>query len=158
MNTQSKIRDWNPDEGDARQGDVYLFRIPDTIKISNVLEIEPRAGRLVLLAGEFSGHHHAIKLPQSEINEKQGRSLPHNNARPGNARMYRDARAAEALVQAGELTRGDLCIGFLVVETGPVVLRHEEHDAIRIPIGRYYCGRQIESTVAERDRERLVQD
>ena len=73
----------------------------------------------------------------------------------GVARLYRDADAARALVSVGELTRADLCIGFLVVEHGPVALKHEEHDAIRIPVGRYYVGRQVESAG---DRERIVWD
>lgn len=29
-----KIHDWNPDEGDALQGDVCLFRLPDNIKLN----------------------------------------------------------------------------------------------------------------------------
>jgi hypothetical protein len=28
------IHDWNPDEGDALQGDVCLFRIPDHIRVA----------------------------------------------------------------------------------------------------------------------------
>jgi hypothetical protein len=36
-----------------------------------------------------------------------------------------------------------------------VVLSHEEHDGIRLPIGRYLIGRQIESAGAD---EHLVAD
>lgn len=155
-----KVIDWNPDEGDARQGDVYLFRVPDSLAIATSDEIKPRANKLVLLEGEMTGHHHAIglRLPEPTMfrDEAVARDVTaQSGVDAGTAKLYRDAAAAQALVRANELTRADLCIGFLVVEGEPAVLRHEEHDAIRIPVGRYYCGRQVESAGAE---ERIVRD
>ena len=48
------IRDWNPVAGDARQGDVYLFRVPDDLEISTLAEVKRRGDRLVLLEGEMT--------------------------------------------------------------------------------------------------------
>jgi len=151
------LRDWNPDDGDARQGDVYLFRVPESLGISTTEEIRPSADRLVLLEGELSGHHHAIHFPQCAMfrDDAIARTLAAADAAIGSARLYRDSKAARALVEAGELTRADLCIGFLVVESAPVTLNHDEHDAIRVPVGRYYVGRQAEPAGAE---QRLVRD
>ncbi len=152
------IRDWNPDAGDARQGDVYLFRVPDDLEISTLAEVKRRTDRLVLLEGEMTGHHHAIYSPQPAMfrDDAFARSSPAQiDTGLGVARLYRDADAARALVSVGELTRADLCIGFLVVEHGPVALKHEEHDAICIPVGRYYVGRQVESAG---HMERIVWD
>lgn len=152
------IKDWNPSEGDARQGDVYLFLIPDDLVISTNEEIRPRDGNLVLLEGELTGHHHAIglRLPEPTMfrDEAVARDIAVKSGL-GTARLYRDANAAQSLVSHGELARADLCIGFLIVENESVCLKHEEHDAIRIPAGRYYVGRQVESAGAE---ERVVRD
>jgi hypothetical protein len=153
-----KIRHWNPDEGDARQGDVYLFRVPDDLAISMAHEIKPRDGRLVLLEGEITGHHHAIGLRLPEPVAFRDDAIARNLSAEsgiGTARLYRDAAAARKLVHRGELTRDDLCIGFLIVEGAAVALKHEEHDAIHIPAGRYYVGRQIENAGTE---ERIVRD
>lgn len=40
-----KIHDWNPDDGDALQGDVCLFRVPDHIEIDTSDEIAASYGR-----------------------------------------------------------------------------------------------------------------
>ena len=71
------------------------------------------------------------------------------------ARLYRDPAAVEAMRVAGIITRVDLAVAVLVVETGPMCLSHEEHDTIRIPPGEYLIGRQIESAGAE---ERVIAD
>lgn len=151
------IRDWNPDDGDAYQGDVCLFRLPDNITINMADEIKPRDHRLILAEGEVTGHHHAITLERPTISKAETdkmldavvKASRKRKATVGIARMFRDPAAADALVRAGELTTGVLAIGFLVVEGAPVVLRHDEHDAIRIPIGRYYVGAQQEWSAAE---------
>ena len=59
-------------------------------------------------------------------------------------------------MDSGVIVVGD-CDGLLVAETpgAPVELRHEEHDGIRIPVGNYLIGRQVESAGAE---ERVVAD
>lgn len=155
------IHDWNPDEGDALQGDVCLFRMPDHIKIDTSDEITPKNGRLILAEGEITGHHHAIWMrnPPTKFREDgagSGVSEADTTAmvakatkkKTGTAKLYRDPEAVRALVRAGELTTEALAIGILVVERHPVVLRHDEHDAIRIPPGRYYVGGQAEFDAA----------
>lgn len=215
-----KIHDWNPDKGDACQGDVLLFRIPDSITLDLSAEIKPNDNRLVLAEGEVTGHHHAIflrnapvmfredgsggglsflKLPTPEEvfqaaspqlraaytkHEQRVRASDVDDyLRPGPgvaslvramvradeaiqeqtsdrvdvgaAKLYRDPAAIRALVDAKELRDERLAIGVLVVEGAPVALRHDEHDAIRIPPGRYYVGGQQEWDAAE---ARRVQD
>jgi len=170
------IRDYDPTKGQAFQGDVAIVPIPDGIAINTADEIAPIDGRLILQEGEVTGHHHAVTLdPQGRSahfrpadavatdvlasatpalrRRLSGKSAPASIA--GAARMYRDRDAARAMVTAHILDRDDLCVGFLVVEGAPVIVRHEEHDAICIPAGRYYIGRQVESAGAE---ERLVAD
>ena len=153
------IHDWNSDDGDCLQGDVILFKLPAGFKFSTADEIVPRDNRLVLAEGEVTGHHHAIKLVPMPVmfrDDALARDLMAQAAAPiGAARLYRDLNAVSRLVQAGELFTDRLAIGFLVVEGGPVVLRHDEHDAIRIPAGRYYVGGQQEWDAAE---ARRVQD
>lgn len=153
------IHDWNPDEGDALQGDVCLFRMPDHIKIDTSDEITPKNGRLILAEGEITGHHHAIwdRNPPtmfredgagSGVSEADTTAMVAKATKTGTAKLYRDPEAVRALVRAGELTTEALAIGILVVERHPVVLRHDEHDAIRIPPGRFYVGGQAEFDAA----------
>ncbi len=164
-----KIHDWDPSQGDALQGDVCIFRLPDSIVISTEDEIRPENGRLVVASGEVTGHHHAIFLRNAPVMFREDGSgagvvsaadtaamvKKATRKKTGTARLYRDPDAVQALIACGELLRADLAIGFLIVEGGPVVVRHEEHDGIRLDPGRYYCGNQIESVGAE---ERVVRD
>jgi len=163
-----KIKNWDPSKGDAQQGDVILFRVPERMKLDTSREIEARDNRLILAEGEITGHHHAIwdRNPPTMLREDGSgagisttdteRMLKAATAkRSGTAKLYEDRTTITALVSAGELAHDRLAIGFLVVEHAPVVLRHDEHDAIRIPPGRYYVGRQAEYDGAE---ERRVQD
>lgn len=160
-----KIHDWNPDDGDALQGDVCLFEIPDDIEIDTSEEILPRDGKLILAEGEITGHHHAIWMrntPTMFREDGSGSGVAESDtaamvakatkAKTGTAKLYRDRTAITALVRAGALTTEALAIGILVVEKMPVVLRHDEHDAIRIPCGRYYVGGQREWDAAEARR------
>jgi hypothetical protein len=152
-----RIHSWNPDKGDALQGDVCLFRIPDHIKVDTTDEIAAKDGRLVLAEGEVTGHHHAIwgRNPPAMFREDGAGSgvsetdtaamvAKATKATTGTAKLYRDPKAIQALVRNGDLTTEALAIGVLVVSKAPVVLRHDEHDAIRIPPGRYYVGGQAE--------------
>lgn len=150
MNTQI----WDPSKGDALQGDVILFRVPDSIVISDKDEIPARDNRLILAEGEVTGHHHAIGLrpPMYFRDDGLAQELMVKAPVAGIARLFRDARAVAMLVQCGELTTGRLAIGFLVVADAPVVLRHDEHDPIKIPPGRYYVGGQREWDAAEARR------
>ncbi len=153
------VHDWNPAKGDACQGDVYLFRIPDSIPINTKDEILPRDNKLILAEGEVTGHHHAIWMKYTQITHFHDEALARAESAKIEdepiAKLYRDPAAIRALVQAGELTTNDLAIGILVIENAPMVLRHDEHDAIRIPPGRFYVGAQREWDAAQ---ERRVAD
>lgn len=160
-----KIHDWSPDKGDALQGDVCLFRVRDSVKIDLSDEITPRDGRLILAEGEITGHHHAIWMrnpPVSFRDDGAGSGVSATDTAAmiatatktnvGTAKLYRDPNAVAALMRCGELTTDALAIGFLVVEGKSTVLRHDEHDAIRIPPGRYYVGGQAEFDAASMRR------
>ncbi len=184
------VRDFDPRDGQAFQGDIAIVPIPPSITVAQVEEIAPIDGRLIIQEGEASGHHHAIRLPGQveiarfrddgsgsgggELRDARGDARENKPKRPrvraivahilgratspraqAAARLYRDHRAVRALFAAGILTRTDLAIGCLVVEGGDVVIGHEEHDGIRLPPGRYYIGRQIESAGAD---ARIVAD
>jgi hypothetical protein len=154
----SNVRDYDHAKGQAFQGDVCIFRLPDALaaKLSRIDQVEPVEGRLILQAGEFSGHHHAIKLPQPVMFHDGALAQQlEAKTKPATARMFRDAALASALISDGALTRADLCVGFLEIEGGAMTVNHEEHDGIRLPEGIYYCGRQVESAGAE---ERVVAD
>lgn len=165
-----KVHEWDPSKGDARQGDLFIFRCPDELELKRSDEVKPTGADLRLLEGEMTGHHHQIglKLPQPTMyhdgalavdtkveTEAMDMLATATAEKYGTARMYKDDSAAQQLVNLGELTRTDLMIGFLEVTNGPVELRHEEHDTIKIPEGLYYVGRQVESAGAE---ERVVAD
>lgn len=164
-----KVHDWDPNEGDALQGDVCLFKIPSHISVSTDDEIAPEAnGRLIIASGEVTNHHHAIwgRNPPAMFREDgAGAGVSESDtvamiakvtkAKTGTAKLYRDPKAIQALVRAGELSTEALAIGILVVSKAPVVLRHDEHDAIRIQPGRYYVGGQAEFDAAAMRR---VQD
>lgn len=168
---RSKVRRFDPAEGQAFQGDVAIIPMPAGIKVSRHDEISAVEGRLILQEGEVSGHHHAINLRAKNFQMQPAVSgdpllatkdpslkkalggMP--KAAVGIARMYRDGAAIQKMVSLGILTRTDLAIGCLVVEGEPVMLGHEEHDTIEIPPGQYVIGRQVESAGAE---ERVVRD
>ena len=163
-----KAKTWNPDEGDALQGDVILMRVPDDVTISTDDEISPNGNRLILAEGEITGHHHAIWLRNPPVMLRDdgagsGASLSDTEAmvakatakKTGIAKLYRDPAAVTALVSQGELEHDRSAIGFLLVEGGAVTLQHDEHDPISIPPGRYYVGGQQEWDAAE---ARRVQD
>lgn len=165
-----KIRDYDPTQGQAFQGDIAIIPIPAGIEISTVQEIAPVKGRLILQEGEVSGHHHAIDLRQKNFraqptiagdplmatrSPKLRKLLGGAASAPATARMYRDDKTVTAMVSKGILTRADLVVALLVIEGGPMSVTHEEHDGIRLPAGRYLISRQVESVGAE---ERVVVD
>lgn len=147
----------------AFQGDVLIAPLTATQAkaLDRSHEVSPVAGRLILQEGEVSGHHHAIRLPGQPYvamfrDDALARDLATAAAVPvGHARLFRDPALGQRLVRDGLLTRTDLVVGYLIVEGAPMLLTHEEHDAIRLPVGTYLIGRQIESAGAE---ERHVQD
>lgn len=151
------IRDYDPAEGDLCQGDVILFRLPDGYIPSKTQPIPPRAGQLILAEGEMTGHHHAIWFnPPMFRDDALARALenvaPAEAAQVASAALYRDDGLTARLVSAGHLTTTALAIGYLTAEGEPAVLRHQEHDAIRIPPGDYYVGRQQEFHAGEARR------
>ena len=167
------IHDFDPTKGQAFQGDVSIIPIPIGITISLADEIKPVDGKLILQEGEMTGHHHHVALldrprpapasPAKPISTKRtkkavegliGDALAGKIAVP-TARLYRDPSVARAMQRAGLLTRADLAVAVLIVENGPMVVSHQEHDGIRLPAGNYLIGRQIESAGAE---ERVVED
>ena len=160
-----EIRDYDPSQGMAFQGDVSIIPLPADIKINRADEISPVAGRLILLEGEVSGHHHAVALmecaapvaldePNLVVERLISNAIAGKIALPS-ARLFRDPSVGEELRRRGLITRTDLIVGILVVEVGPMCLAHEEHDCIRLPVGNYLIGRQVEGTGAE---ERKVAD
>lgn len=156
------IRDYDPSEGYAFQGDVSIVPIPSSIKIDHSDEISASGHRLILAEGEITGHHHAIDLLARHAPDAPNPTIERliSDANAGSiplpsAKLFRDVKAVEAMRAMGIITRPDLTVAVLVIETGPMVLSHDEHDGIRIPPGAYLVGRQVESAGAE---ERPVQD
>jgi hypothetical protein len=160
-----KTRDFDPAQGQAYQGDVAIVPIPDGVKISRRHEIKPRDGNLILQEGEVTSHHHHIRVanfksntaivgdPVMNVRDTRLRKALTGGAKiaAATARMFRDTNVASEMERRGILTRTDLMVGALVVEGGPVVILHQEHDGIRLPPGKYYIGRQVESAgVGER--------
>ncbi len=160
------IHEFDKTRRGAPQGDLMIFRLTDAeaARLAGT-ELKPATrGVIRLLEGEVTGHHHEIvtggaasehagadeaaALATAELAIARARVA----ARTGTARLLSDERLAASLPW---LRRTDLMIGFLQVTGGPVILRHPEHDAIRLPEGAYYVGRQIESAGAE---ERMVAD
>lgn len=161
------IVDFDPARGQAYQGDVAIVPVPPALagRLNRSVEVSPVSGRLILQEGEVTGHHHGIDVldrPMAEASPRRSMAAGKlmADALAGSipvpsARLYRDPALAEAMVRDGPLARADLCVGFLVVEHGPMVVSHQEHAGIRLPEGVYYIGRQVESVGAE---ERRVAD
>lgn len=161
-----QIRDWNPKDGPAAQGDVLIARLPegcpDPAKKGEEIRADER-GFLLLQEGEATGHFHAIwqTEPARFHDAALARELeaPADETVPGTARLYRSETATNWLVARGYDIEW-LVIGYLVVKYGPVTVRHSrgdgawagEHDAIRVPPGRYYVGGQREMDAGEARR------
>lgn len=166
-----KIVDYDPSLGQAFQGDVSIIPIPAGIAIATHDEIKPIDGRLIIQEGEVSGHHHAIdfsrqrQFRQSAVladpvltpprDSRLHKAFGGRKEQLPTAKLYRDPNVAAQMQAKGILSRANLAIAALVVEGGPMVVSHEEHDGIRVPPGRYLVGRQVESAGAE---ERRVED
>lgn len=153
------IRDFDPKDGMAFQGDVSIVPVPHGWRPSEIDEIQPIDGRLILQEGEITGHHHAIyamrhipRFHDTALSTALSTS-PEAKAKAGTARLFRDPALAQRMASsAGPLTRSDLIVGFLVVESAPVVVTHEEHDGIRLIEVVYCIGNQVESAGAEERR------
>ncbi len=154
----SIVKDYDPTKGMAFQGDVSIVPVPHGWRPSTIDEIAPVEGRLILQEGEVTGHHHAIyfleNIPRFHDTALSATLEAKADAKP-TARLFRDPALAQRMVSEGPLTRADLCVGFLVVEGAPITVTHEEHDGIRLPVGVFYVGNQVESAGAD---ERRVAD
>lgn len=155
-----ELRKWNISDGSPVQGDLRLERLSDDearrLRKGAVLK-RCETGSMRLLEGEVTGHHHTIVGKYSLEGAAQFRDdglarEVEAASLQGSAMLYEDRDLAASLPW---LLRTDLMIGFLHVDGGPVNLEHPEHDAIQLPEGTYYVGRQIESAGAE---ERIVAD
>jgi len=97
------------------QGDLLIERVNDMEPAGTI--ISPDAtGAMVLAEGELTGHRHAIFERVT---------------------MFRDDALAREVP-------GDLYIGHLKVEGGPVTVRHQEHASIALGEGTYRVRRQRE--------------
>lgn len=164
-----QILDFDPKQGQAFQGDVSIIPIPSDVAIVRAHEIKPVDNKLILQEGELTGHHHHIALlyrpakaeravpgvkPSRKLQRLMADALAGKIKVP-TAKLYRDASVAAEMQRRGILARADLAVGCLVIEGGPMVVTHQEHDGIRLPVGNYLIGRQIESAGEE---ERRVAD
>lgn len=155
--------------GVARQGDVLIYKLPADVTINRTQVIDPKQGKLILLEGEMTGHHHHIAVldrpaareatkPTKTSKAVEGLLADAAAVTPAVATMYRDPEVANQLVKKRVLERADLMIAVLEIKGGGEVgllVEHQEHDPIRLLQGNYYIGRQIESAGAE---ERVVRD
>jgi hypothetical protein len=97
------------------QGDIILERVADAAP-SEPINVDPD-GAVVLARGEVTGHRHAFY---------------------GGAVMFRDDALARDLPP-------QLYLGHIkIADRGGATLKHEEHDAIKLPKGTYRVRRQRE--------------
>ena len=144
------------------QGDIIIWRLPADIEVDRSQKIAERDGRIIISEGETIGHFHAIELMGGSAvhrfrDDAMAYSLErgHTASRTGTATLYIDSAVTQELDRRRVLTRTNQCIGYLIVEGGPVVLSHPEHDGAHLPAGSYYVGFQSESVAGEMRR---VQD
>ena len=100
-----------------RQGDVLITEIAESTwpNEAEPVPLDPVKG-VVLAYGEATGHAHAIA--------------------PDEAMLYRSAPELVSVISQ---------IAYLhVAGPDPTILRHDEHDAIQLPPGRYRVIRQRE--------------
>lgn len=130
------IHDYDPGAGIAFQGDLAIVPGPALTDLRPD-EVEPRAGHLFIQSRSASGHHHFIVLSEQSGEEQ----VP--GSKPPSARLFR----LPPMPGSRGRSRGpyDFRLGALVVEHGPVVLRHATRDAIRIPVGIYYIHQRYDS-------------
>ena len=81
-----------------------IDKLPDGLE-----RVEPQSGRLVLMAGEKTGHHHAFYKESAEIDL--------------GVNMFRDPATGER---------------FIEILGGGAALKHEEHSTVIVPGGAIY--------------------
>lgn len=148
------------------QGDIWVMKLPDALKVTFEAEIPHAYGKLIVQEGEMTGHHHYVdtveRTPEtteddvdfSALDTKSLKALFTKRDEPC-AKFYSATKVAEQLVKEGILLRADLVIGLLNIENGPMKLYHQEHGSVPLSPGKYAVGRQIESVAGE---ERRVAD
>jgi hypothetical protein len=148
--------------GAARQGDVLIWPVPTEYTVSRQEKLPVKDGRIILLEGEATGHHHSIgvRLPMPTMFRDDAMAYSYvgpdvQTSIDGDASLYRDTELAQRLVRDGILMTAQLCVGFLEVTDAPISVTHQEHGAISVPPGLYYVGRQQEFSLGEM---RNVQD
>ncbi len=159
-----RVVDFDPAKGQAFQGDVAIVAVPADLAagLNRSDPVPAEGGRLILLEGELTGHHHAVDVLERPAQKPKpvraadpglvtAMGLRHEKGAPA---LFRDTALADRLVRANILARADLCVAFLTVEGGFVTVSHPEHDGIRLPEGCFYVGRQIES--AGEDERRVA--
>lgn len=144
---------YNPEYGQAYQGDVMVMPLPDGYAIGeDATKIQPASdGAIVLGEGEITGHRHAF-YPQEPV-----RFAPDAQRGDGDvisvgvATLWRDDRLLHRMLRDHLLQGGANALhrGFLRVDGAAVALKHEEHDTIMIPPGEYYVGGAREMDSAE---------
>jgi hypothetical protein len=136
------VRDYDPRQGQAFQGDLAIIPVPNDVAIATDEETRPVEGRLIFSLGKRNGCDHAISLGDDLPGTAQAPVAQSGaTAQTGTAHLYRDPAAAEQMVTRGLLTRS-IGINCLVVTGGAVVISHPEHDGIRVPPGNYLIVRQ----------------
>lgn len=143
---------YNPEKGQAYQGDVVIMPLPEGFSIgADAEKIRPASdGAIVLGEGEATGHRHAFYERSTGFAPDTQRGDGATVSR-GIATLWRDPALLRRMLQEGLLQEGarDLHRGFLSVQGDPVALRHEEHGTIMIPPGEYYVGGAREMDSAE---------
>ncbi len=147
-----KIVNFDPNKGMARQGDIIIWRLPDGFELNTQHKIKERDGRLILAEGEATGHRHSILARFEPVyfrdDAMAAASMAQFAPTIGTATLYQDDGLTQLLAKT-YLVSANLCVGYLRVCGAPVLLEHQEHDALRIPPGTYYVGRQQEFSAGE---------
>lgn len=116
----------------ARQGDVLIARverIPTCAK-----RIPTRGGRIILVKGEATGHHHSVPARGTTLLEPTD---------------YNDAEFLKIMKSAGFKDPATSGARFIEITQDNAELVHQEHDAITLPPGFYVVARQREYTSAD---------
>lgn len=146
------MREWNPNEGVACQGDVFLMKLPPGVRSPWLAATEP-VDSIVLADGEHSGHRHSVLANMFEpplflANDTGG----DQRLRPS-AATVRFSRDHDILVDLmfWDLTDDDHYIGALSVEGANAIFAHTnylgyqaDHDGIIVPPGQYFAARMTE--------------
>ena len=116
----------------ARQGDVLIARVERLP--ANVKRIPTRGGRIILVEGESTGHHHSVPSSGTKLLEPTD---------------YNDAEFLKIMKAAGFTDPATSGARFIEVTGENAELTHQEHDAIALPPGLYAVARQREYTGAD---------